>query len=303
MNIPNFIIGGTSAGGTSFLSAAVVQHPNIYLPKKMRPEPHYYYKSWEFEKGIDYYSTQWFSDVSGQKAIGERSSSYMFGGRNVAERMKRDIPKLKLVFTLRDPVLRAWANYRYTVLQGLEDTDFDSALKNEEQRIAELTGVWSEIQPYNYTGRGFYGQQLVEFLEYFTREDIFLIESEEMSKSPQKIFSNLFTFLGVDSDFKPSLPPLYSSMNVNNPLKQKEMRAFFNDKFDLIIEAIRKDEDPFDIVNSEEEKQKLNLLIKNLTSEKQQMSCWAKQYLHSLYKEDKTLLKDKLGFSPMYWNL
>ena len=54
---PNFIIGGTAAGGTSFLAAILFQHPEIYLPAEMRPEPHYYYKSWEYKKGLDYYSS------------------------------------------------------------------------------------------------------------------------------------------------------------------------------------------------------------------------------------------------------
>ena len=41
MNDPNFIIGGVAAGGTSFLSEILIQHPNIFLPKNMRPEPHF----------------------------------------------------------------------------------------------------------------------------------------------------------------------------------------------------------------------------------------------------------------------
>ena len=44
-----FIIGGTAASGTSYLSATLVQHPQIYLPQEMRPEPHFFYKSWEYK--------------------------------------------------------------------------------------------------------------------------------------------------------------------------------------------------------------------------------------------------------------
>ena len=74
---PNFIIGGTAASGTSYLSATLVQHPQIYLPQEMRPEPHFFYKSWEYEKGLNYYFSKWFQNVPDKKiAIGERSSSY-----------------------------------------------------------------------------------------------------------------------------------------------------------------------------------------------------------------------------------
>ena len=151
---PNFIIGGTSAGGTSFLSAILIQHKEIFLPKKMRPEPHFFYKSWEFEKGSDYYLERWFKSVPEEaKAIGERSSSYMFGGDDVALKIREFNPNMKFIFTLRNPIERAWANYRYTVLQGLEENTFEEALKNEKERVEAQKGIWKEIQPYNYTER------------------------------------------------------------------------------------------------------------------------------------------------------
>lgn len=299
--LPNFIIGGTSAGGTSFLASAIVQHPDIYLPAEMRPEPHYYYKSWEYEKGLDYYQQRWFSEVGSEAAIGERSSSYLFAGAQVAEKMKRDIPNLKLIFTLRDPAQRAWANYRYTALQGLEDTDFDTALKTERERVAAQSGMWAEIQPHNYTGRGFYGQQLLGFLEHYPAEQIHLIESEKMNANPQDTFSKLFAFLGVDTDFEPELPPLHSSVNVHNPVKQKTLREIFNGKFDRVIEAIRKDEDPSIYIDGECEWNALNELISNMTGEKQHMSDWAKSYLAELYQTDRAILEQQIGFKPEYW--
>lgn len=119
------------------------------------------------EKGLDYYLSRWFSDVpSSAIAIGERSSSYLFGGRQVAEKIANAYPQMKFVFTLRNPIERTWANYRYTVLQGLEDL-VDEALKNETRRVNEQSGIWAEIQPYNYTGRGWYASQLKQYLEFF----------------------------------------------------------------------------------------------------------------------------------------
>ena len=60
---PNFIIGGIVAGGTSFLSSAITQHPQIYLPKVTRPEPSFFYKSWEYEKGMEYYRNKYFHEI------------------------------------------------------------------------------------------------------------------------------------------------------------------------------------------------------------------------------------------------
>lgn len=298
--LPNFIIGGTSAAGTSFLSSAMMQHPEIYLPKDMRPEPHFFYKSWEYEKGSEYYSQRWFSEVNGQKAIGERSSSYIFGGRGTASKMHQLLPQLKLIFTLRNPVLRAWANYRYTALQGLEDVDFDTALKQEPKRIAAQTGIWSEIQPYNYTGRGYYGQQLVEFLDYYSKDQVLIIESEQMNVDPQQAFESVFRFLEVDESFTPALPPLFTSLNVHDPRIQKELREHFKDKFDVLIETIRKEEDPFSLVEPSDVSA-VERLVGNLNKEKVKMSAWAEEFLIELYRDDVALLNQYFDFEPKHW--
>ena len=193
---PNFLIGGTAAAGTSFLSAILVQHPEIYLPRKMRPEPHFFYKSWEFEKGLHAYLENWFDKVpSGSIAVGERSSSYLFGGSEVAKKIASYYPNMRFVFTLRNPVERTWANYRYTVLEGLETLDFEDALLSENQRILEQQGIWAEIQPYNYTGRGYYARQLQSFFDLFPAENILILKSEDLAADTDRNLSRIYDFL------------------------------------------------------------------------------------------------------------
>ena len=41
--------------------------------------------------------------------------------------------------------------------------------------------MWSEIQPFNYTGRSFYAKQIKEFLKFFSKKNILLIKSENLS--------------------------------------------------------------------------------------------------------------------------
>ena len=151
---PNFLIGGAGTAGTSFLSSILMQKPEVYLPKNMRPEPHFFYKSWEFKKGKNYYLNKWFKNVPKDKiAIGERSSSYLFGSEEVANKIYSYYPKMKFVFVLRNPYERAWANYRFTALNGLENLSFIESIKVEYSRLKKLNRKWSEIKPYSYVGR------------------------------------------------------------------------------------------------------------------------------------------------------
>jgi hypothetical protein len=300
---PNFLIGGTAAGGTSFLSAILVQHPQIYLPKEMRPEPHFFYKSWEYKKGLNHYLSRWFSDVPESAiAIGERSSSYLFGGADVAEKVALQYPQMKFVFTLRNPIERTWANYRYTVLQGLEELTFEDALSKESQRIHQQSGIWAEIQPHNYTGRGFYASQLRQYLKYFPRENILTIKSESLSTQTDIELNKIYTFLGLSTlNFTYEPTPNFTSVNVIDPEIQKELREYFGSRFDLIIEAIRKELSIENLITNSEDQKQINILTKNMTKNKQEMSMYSKKYLSELFSKDIKDLASLVEFDISDW--
>ena len=301
---PNFIIGGTAAGGTSFLSAILVQHPQIYLPKEMRPEPHYFYKSWEYEKGLNYYLSRWFDDVPQSAiAVGERSSSYFFGGEIVAKRIKEVYPNMKFILTLRNPIERTWANYRYTALQGLESLSFEDALKNEERRIREQSGEWAEIQPYNYTGRGLYAKQIHSFLKFFSAENILFIKSELLSKQTEFELKKIYKFLkltDIDFTFKPA--PNHTSLSVSDPALQMELRQYFGDRFDKIIEATRKEEGIDNFILSPLDKEKIEQLSENMAGLKKPMPFEARAVLNEKFSADIQELSRYVDFDTSDWN-
>ncbi|MCG8547418.1 MAG: sulfotransferase domain-containing protein [Alphaproteobacteria bacterium] len=299
--LPNFIIGGTPAGGTSFLGAAIAQHPEIYLPYPMEPECHFFYKSWEYEQGLEYYQRKWFADVDGERAVGERSSSYLFGGATVAERISAALPDVKLIFTLRNPIERAWGNYRFTVLQGLEELPFLEALKREPERIAAQTGRWAEIQPHNYTGRGMYAGLLTQYLARFQQTQVLLVKSEEMGQDPQRTFVDVFRFLGVTEDFQPCIPANFSALSVKDPAEQVRVRAVFGQKITPILEAIRREEDPSHFACTDEERAMMEILKANVEGSKRPMPAAARAILRDTYSEDLDLLEEIVPFSIEDW--
>jgi hypothetical protein len=301
---PNFIIGGTAAGGTSFLSAILVQHPQIYLPKEMRPEPHYFYKSWEYEKGLDYYLSRWFQDVPETAiAIGERSSSYLFGGESVASKIASVYPGMKFIFTLRNPIERTWANYRYTVLQGLEDLPFEEALKHEALRIKEQKGIWSEIQPHNYSGRGLYAKQIREYLKFFPAGNIHLVKSELLSSQTDVELKKIYGFLELTlMDFQYVRAPDHTSVNVIDPKLQMQLRNYFGDRFDKVIEATRREEGIDDFVSSAQDAVNIRLLSQNMTGKKEPMPTAVRAYLRDLFAADLRDLQQIVEFDTSDWS-
>ncbi len=300
---PTFLLGGTSAGGTSFLSALLIQHPEVYLPREMRPEPHFFYKSWEYARGFGYYLDRWFSDVPEHSvAIGERSSSYLYGGESTAARIVRHLPEVRMVFVLRDPVQRAWANYRYTVIEGLEDLDFETALETEHKRVRAASGIWAEIQPHDYSGRGFYGQQLTDFLGHFDRSRILVLKSENLRDDTDRALGEICTFLGLEFRLEAmERPPDYTSVSVVDPRVQTRARSSLGDRFDLVVEAVRDGTDPFRFSSSESEHGVISDLKGNLSDDKWPIPDGARSILQKKYEDDLAVLARLVDFDVSDW--
>lgn len=203
--LPNFLIIGAARSGTTTLYSWLQEHPDIYLPLSRRPEPHFFLKSAEYAEGIQYYSGRYFSDWDGQKAIGEKSTSYLYQADIVAPRIKMHLPDVRLITLLRNPIDRAYSSYWFTVKSGLETLSFEEALSCEEERVAKPgSKFFEEIQPHAYIDRGHYLSQLKVYFEYFPREMIFIGLFDDLVSNPTKILKDVLHFLQVNNRFTPT---------------------------------------------------------------------------------------------------
>ena len=182
----------------------------------------------------------------------------------------------------------------------MESNSFSYALKNENERIKNQ-GIWSEIQPYNYTGRGLYYKQLKNFLKFYPREQMLILKSEIFGKNIQNDFNEIFNFLNVSKDFKVHRPPEFSSLSVINPSLQVRSRKYFKGKFDLIIEAIRKKEDADKYLETKKDYENYILMKENLKSNKSNINQEDRLYLQSFYKDDIEKLQQLVTFDLSDW--
>lgn len=245
--LPSFIIAGTLPAGTGHLYSLLVQHPEVYLPRPMQPECNFFFKSDEYERGLEHYQERWFGAVAGEAAVGERSSLLLSGGERVAERVAEHLPQVKLIFLLRDPVLRAYANYRFTALAGHEELDFPTALATEPERMEaarQRSRFWGEIQPHAYFSRGLYADQLAPFQARFAPEQLLVMRSDELHKDYEASLTRLWRFLGVDASFQPGPVPDFSSPAVRDVKTQAALRGEAPEAFDAAIQRVREGSPP-----------------------------------------------------------
>src|SRR3712207_3216291 len=150
-SLPHFFIAGAPKAGTTALHAALTTHPQLYLsPVK---EPKYYLTdgrppapSRQRGPGDAHSAREWvwrrqdyldlFADAPRDAVTGESTPFYLYD-RAAHARLAADVPDVKVVAVVRDPVDRAWSNWVHLRADGLEpEADFLSAVHLEERRVA-----------------------------------------------------------------------------------------------------------------------------------------------------------------------
>lgn len=206
---PDFLVVGTQRGGTTSLFRAFEQHPQVVRPT--------------FNKGINYFDTNyhrgrgWYRahfplartvrrDVpAGRYAAFEASGYYMFHPLAPA-RIARDMPDVKIVAMLRDPVERAFSAWKHENARGFDPLTFEDAIAQEAQRtrgerarmIADERYQSHAYRHYSYTARGDYATQLREFYHRLPSDQIYVLYSESFFTDPERELGLLTDFLGVD---------------------------------------------------------------------------------------------------------
>lgn len=181
MTLPTFLGIGALRAGTTWIDYQLRGHSQVYLPA--RKEVHYF--NGHYERGIDWYRA-FFSGASHDSrcvAIGEITPAYLCNPR-VPGRIHETLPDCRLVAVLRDPVERAWSQYRHSVQIEYERRPFRRYLE-EEANVIE---------------RGRYAKQLERYLKLFPASSILVLIFEEMMNNRAAALSTIARFLEIDPD-------------------------------------------------------------------------------------------------------
>jgi hypothetical protein len=178
------------------LVEALERHPDIALARPLRPEPKFFLVDELYEQGLEHYSRTWFDSLPADAVIGEKSTNYLEHA-HVAARVAQALPAVKVMFLLRDPVERAWSNWRWSTANGMEDLDFTAALDAEAARERDLDPALRYARPHAYLSRGRYAQLLRPWLELLGRDRVLVLRQEDLMRQPTQI-AGVHTFLGVE---------------------------------------------------------------------------------------------------------
>ncbi len=186
--LPDFIIIGAQKAGTSSMFYYLAQHPELEL--SVEKEIHYYNYYAQSGKSIGWYKSFFpLKATSAGKKTGEASPNYLYS-ETAPQKLKQDVPEVKLIVLLRNPIDRAYSEYSMHVRQ-LKRND----LPTFEQSIANdnLSLHGSRL----YLLRGLYAARIENWFKYFEREQFIFIKSEDFFVHPRPVLQRVYRFLGI----------------------------------------------------------------------------------------------------------
>jgi Sulfotransferase domain len=208
---PSFLICGGQRCGTTSLYRALAAHP-VVLKAVLHKGVHYFDTS--YHRGLGWYRGHFpmrgtaarIEARLGVPAQTFESSPYYMYHPLAAERFARDLPGVKVVVLVRDPVERAHSQHAHELARGFEtETDFGRALALEESRVdGEAERMRAEPgyrsfshQHHAYRGRGEYVTYLERLALHVGRERIHVVDSAAFFAEPEREYDAVLTFLGL----------------------------------------------------------------------------------------------------------
>jgi hypothetical protein len=207
---PGFIMIGAQRSGTTSLFRALMAHPQVVRPA--------------FHKGINFFDLNYHRGMTWYRGhfpvtgiaqaatarhggpLSFEASGYYLYHPFALERIARDLPRVKLVVMLRDPLERAYSAYRHEYARGYEWESFERALELEDSRlIGEIDRMRADVayesfphRHHSYRHRGQYADQLERAFALFPREQVHVIDSESFFARPAGEYQRLVAFLGLE---------------------------------------------------------------------------------------------------------
>jgi len=239
--LPSFLLVGAQRAGTTSLFRALSSHPLVHGAN--------------YHKGVNYFDVNYHRGLAwyqghfptgtrlerraqeGRTPVTFEASGYYMFHPCAPERIARDLPGVKVVAMLRDPVERAYSAWKHELARGYETEAFERALELEDERLSGQTERMVADPAYQsfshrhhaYVRRGHYDDQLHRLHRLFGPERVHVVESELFFTEPEASYGRLLEFL----ELTPVMPARFDRWNARpsapmDPATRAGLREHFS---------------------------------------------------------------------------
>jgi len=247
-SLPDFIIIGAVRCGTTSLYYDICEHSCV-LPASY--DEIGFFDS-NYELGINWYKSMFptknkmkkIKSKTGMCITGEDTPFY-FWDKIAIKRIKKELPKVKLIVLLRNPIDRAYSNYQLGVRSGSESLSFEDSIKKEINILEKNDEIENDeiekfLRPRSYFAKGLYHNQIKNWFNIFSKDQIIILSTENLAKNPHKTLEEIFTFLDLPNEKIENLQhkkvEKYQEMNQDTRQILKKLFKSHNEKLFKFIE-------------------------------------------------------------------
>jgi sulfotransferase family protein len=178
--LPTFLVIGASKAGTTSMYGYLRAHPQVFMSAKK--ELKFFIPKRNWSRGIDWYEEQ-FDQANNAVAIGEASPGYTKypRTRGVPALIAQVLPDIRLIYLVRQPIDRMISQYLRNLRRFWE---------------SELSPEKALLDDPRYLDPSRYAMQIEQYLEYFPREQLLIVKTEDLHAATT--MERVFRFLDVD---------------------------------------------------------------------------------------------------------
>ena len=287
MKLDNIIIGAGRSGTTSLVTY-LKQHPlinfsSIKVVTYFSVEDHY-------NRKIDFLHS-FFDEL--KQGLYSTSDTYLLMDSNAPKRLAEYNPNAKITVILREPSARTYSNYNYSTNHRYIDESLSLIECQKLEKEVLLKGdVIKQNNECPFYG-SLYHMHLTNWLNYFTKEQMFICTTNQLKNDPQSLMNDYFNFLGLDKIIIKELPPQNKSASIKN----KVLNEFLVNRNYPLRRLIRK---PLhnSFLRNLVLKSKVVEKIKNINKKEhtyRELNEEEKEFCYNYFKEDLQKLQEDFG--------
>lgn len=182
-----FVIGAQKAG-TTYLYQLLKQHSSICVARFK--ELHFFQADREYRKGIENFKRK-FDITEKTEYLADFTPSYIVETGTLEKIKAMFGDDAVIIVMLRDPIERAFSQYRMECSKRNEKRSFNELIKEELANEKKLR---------SFTGRGLYSEQLDRVFSLFKKENIQIIGFEDITTRTYETLERIYNFLNIDHE-------------------------------------------------------------------------------------------------------
>lgn len=206
--LPSLIIVGAQRSGTTTLYRMLSEHPAVIRPTASKGVGYFdlnYHRGPRWYRGHFPLAAFAGTDAGHGHRITFESSGYYSFHPLAMQRLAQDLPGVKLLMMLRNPVDRAYSAHRHEFNRGFETEVFERAVDLEPQRLrGEVERMLADpaYQSYAhrhhaYLGRSQYAEQIARIHRTLGKDSLHVVDADRFFAAPHEEFEDIQHWLDL----------------------------------------------------------------------------------------------------------